>query len=334
MMFADLTEMPLSIVFLLCGLATLSLYFTLRFVFPAVLLLVRIRRAIRHLRRIAVTEADDADVDTIFKADLHLARSWRNYRKTLAPASRAGGGRATMPASVCFDRQENVEIPMKLEFFRHCPGLMTSIGIFGTFSGLLFGLHRFAAAIVSPPAAPGASTPPAGPPSHDAHLSNPDGTFSSFGPVASAPAPPPPGLKVLDQIDDGATGAHHMGGAAVAHASAALRSVVDANTLTVALGRLLHSVSDAFVVSAIAVLCAFFTTFFEKLLMAYCFQHLQELSSTIDKLFDFSPGDDPMTRLTRSSEATEKQTRRIALSLDGIAISRDRSPEAATKPTI
>lgn len=113
MMYVDLTEMPLSVLLLLCGLMVLSLYFALCFVLPSLLLLVRIRRANGRVRQMAALGGGpvaDAEFDAIFDADRHLARSWQNYRKTLASAGGAAGNRATIPAAVCFDRQENVEV--------------------------------------------------------------------------------------------------------------------------------------------------------------------------------------------------------------------------------
>ncbi|ATS26032.2 hypothetical protein QT199_015550 [Xanthomonas phaseoli pv. phaseoli] len=325
MMYVDLTEMPLSVLLLLCGLMVLSLYFALCFVLPSLLLLVRIRRANGRVRQMAALGGGpvaDAEFDAIFDADRHLARSWQNYRKTLASAGGAAGNRATIPAAVCFDRQENVEVPLKLEFFRHCPGLMTGIGIVGTFSGLLLGLHHFADAIVPKAAALVTPLQQTGAIGHvavsGASAAVPDGAFVSFISGAAAPLPMVTGLKTLDQGEGG------MAGATIVHAPAAVKMVMDPNVLTGALGRLLHSVSDAFVVSAIAVLCALLTTFIEKLLMAQCFHQLQELSSTIDGVFAFNPGEDPMTHLTRTSEATERQIKRIALALNDITISRDR----------
>lgn len=51
--------------------------------------------------------------------------------------------RATVPAEVFFNTQVLVDTPLNTEFFRHLPGILTGIGIIGTFSGLILGLSGF-----------------------------------------------------------------------------------------------------------------------------------------------------------------------------------------------
>ncbi|CBA16012.1 hypothetical protein [Xanthomonas albilineans] len=324
MMYLDLMDKPLFVVLLLCGLMMLSLYFALCFVLPSFVLCVRIRRANGRLRKIAGSgngPVADVELDAIFDAGRYLARSWQNYRKTLVSSGGSGSRRATVPAAVCFERHENIDVPLKLEFFRHCPGLMTGIGIVGTFSGLLLGLHQFADAIA--PKATALATPVrqigamGHAPASAASAPMTGGVFVSFS-ATPVRLPAVTGMKVLNEGHDG------MAGAAITHAAIKpVMAPLTGDMLTGALSCLLHSVSGAFLVSAIAVLCALLTTFVEKLLVAQCFHQLQELSSTIDRLFAFNPGDDPMMRLTLTSESTERLIKRIALALDDIAISRD-----------
>ncbi len=51
--------------------------------------------------------------------------------------------RSTAPASAWFSELLLVEIPLYTEAFKHLPGILTGIGIIGTFSGLMIGLHHF-----------------------------------------------------------------------------------------------------------------------------------------------------------------------------------------------
>lgn len=51
--------------------------------------------------------------------------------------------RATVPASLYFSAQSVVDTPLRTEYFRHLPGIMTGLGIIGTFFGLILGLGQF-----------------------------------------------------------------------------------------------------------------------------------------------------------------------------------------------
>ena len=75
---------------------------------------------------------------------------WREFSKTLhTQTSQAQGqlkrkkSRITVPASYYFSVSSVVDRPLGVEYFKHLPGILTGIGIIGTFSGLLFGLSSF-----------------------------------------------------------------------------------------------------------------------------------------------------------------------------------------------
>jgi hypothetical protein len=79
-----------------------------------------------------------------------LRHLWAEYTETLHEQSDHIDGerkviaiRATVPAEVFFNTQVLVDTPLNVEFFRHLPGLLTGIGIIGTFSGLIVGLSGF-----------------------------------------------------------------------------------------------------------------------------------------------------------------------------------------------
>lgn len=55
----------------------------------------------------------------------------------------AGPWRATLPAEVFFNPQNIVDGRLNVEFFKHLPGILTGIGIIGTFAGLIHGLEGF-----------------------------------------------------------------------------------------------------------------------------------------------------------------------------------------------
>lgn len=79
-----------------------------------------------------------------------LRHLWDEYADTLHELRRAGSGttaltetRATVPAETMFTREVLVDGRLFDDFTRHLPGVLTGLGIIGTFAGLLDGLREF-----------------------------------------------------------------------------------------------------------------------------------------------------------------------------------------------
>lgn len=75
---------------------------------------------------------------------------WAEYRDTLHDLEKARNGstslkevRATVPAEVYFTREVLVDSRLFEDFTKHLPGVLTGLGIIGTFAGLLDGLAKF-----------------------------------------------------------------------------------------------------------------------------------------------------------------------------------------------
>lgn len=92
---------------------------------------------------------DRAEVGKAFRWEpfKHL---WSEYDDTLHELLAAGSGlnalkevRATVPADSIFTRDVLVDSRLFDEFTRHLPGVLTGLGIIGTFAGLLDGLQHF-----------------------------------------------------------------------------------------------------------------------------------------------------------------------------------------------
>ena len=93
------------------------------------------------------------DLDSCF-AKQPLLHIWNEYADTLHPMRLALAGqnpvveyRASMPAELMFTKESIVDGPLFDDFWRHLPGILTGLGIIGTFAGLLHGLSNFKAAI-------------------------------------------------------------------------------------------------------------------------------------------------------------------------------------------
>ncbi|MBA0179849.1 anti-phage defense ZorAB system ZorA [Pectobacterium carotovorum subsp. carotovorum] len=79
-----------------------------------------------------------------------LKHAWREFAESLHPQHELVGSeekivkiRATAPSASYFSEQQLVDIPLNTEFFKHLPGILTGVGIIGTFYGLMIGLNHF-----------------------------------------------------------------------------------------------------------------------------------------------------------------------------------------------
>jgi hypothetical protein len=132
-------------------LALLCAGFVWRFALPGLLLGRELRIAIRRLTALK-TDAP-TDPERIAREAMNtprLAHLWREFAQTLH-AERLEGQtgapqrwRATALAETFFTEHALVDTPLKTEFYKHLPGILTGIGILGTFSGLIGGLSHFA----------------------------------------------------------------------------------------------------------------------------------------------------------------------------------------------
>lgn len=125
--------------------------FVMRFVWPALRLrkeLVGVIAAILKIRS-AAPEADQLRqlVTTQAMAKTSFAHVWGEYAQTLHSQMSVGQDasrwRATALAETFFTDQALVDIPLKTDYYKHLPGIMTGLGIIGTFTGLIIGLGNF-----------------------------------------------------------------------------------------------------------------------------------------------------------------------------------------------
>lgn len=125
------------------------------FVLPGYRLKGALTRVCRELERIreetngAVVELDEIQ-DRAMSSN-GLAHLWREYIKTLHPQSaiddlgqtRIVCWRSTALAETFFSDHSVIDSGLRSEFYKHLPGILTGIGIIGTFSGLIIGLLDF-----------------------------------------------------------------------------------------------------------------------------------------------------------------------------------------------
>jgi hypothetical protein len=131
----------------------LLLFFIVKFWFPSRRLKKDLDQAIKKLKSTKVI-APVIDIDLIgseIMTSPKLRHCWTEFAQTLHPQTapddmgqvRVLHWRSTVPAEVFFNVETLVAVELKTEYFKHQPGILTGIGIIGTFFGLLRGLSTF-----------------------------------------------------------------------------------------------------------------------------------------------------------------------------------------------
>ncbi|HET7776451.1 MAG TPA: hypothetical protein VFK74_08795, partial [Azospira sp.] len=143
----NFTDIPGHMLVIALLLAAICTGFIFRFVLPALGLGRLFRRTILQLEglRSAGGNPDPAQIGAAVMTAPPLAHLWREYAQTLHPTRTEAGTRwrATALAENFLTEQALVDTPLRAEFYKHLPGILTGIGILGTFSGLIVGLTHF-----------------------------------------------------------------------------------------------------------------------------------------------------------------------------------------------
>lgn len=83
----------------------------------------------------------------------------------------------------------------------------------------------------------------------------------------------------------------------------------NAATVRTSLESLMHSVGEAFLISAAAIAAAMVVTFVEKLLLSSLYRRTEEIAHAIDAHFDSGAGEEYLSRLVRASEDSASQSK-------------------------
>lgn len=85
----------------------------------------------------------------------------------------------------------------------------------------------------------------------------------------------------------------------------------NAATVRSSLEFLMHSVGEAFIVSAAAIAAAMVVTFIEKLLLASLYRRTEEIAHAIDASFQAGVGEEFLSRLVKASEESASQAKQL-----------------------
>ena len=130
-------------------------FFIFYFLFPSWRLKRDLSQAIKAIQSLKSTTVNGQVIDIDLIRQLmktqKLAHCWTEFTQSLHPQTapddmgqeRVLRWRSTIPAEVFFNVETLVAVELKTEYFKHQPGILTGIGIIGTFAGLLRGLSTF-----------------------------------------------------------------------------------------------------------------------------------------------------------------------------------------------
>ncbi|MBF5006182.1 anti-phage ZorAB system protein ZorA [Diaphorobacter caeni] len=129
----------------------LTLIFLLGYLIKGTQVWWQLKSAVRTVQSLRTSKAGPKPetVGAAFRGE-PLKHLWEEYADTLHELRKASSGgmvltevRATVPAESLFTREVLVDSRLFDDFTKHLPGVLTGLGIIGTFAGLLDGLGKF-----------------------------------------------------------------------------------------------------------------------------------------------------------------------------------------------
>lgn len=127
------------------------LCFILFYLFRSIKIVNRLKKYTKSINGIENNEPENQlrHLQNLF-IQPELKHAWSEFAESLHPQHELVGSeekivqiRATAPSASYFSEQQLVDIPLNTEFFKHLPGILTGVGIIGTFYGLMIGLNHF-----------------------------------------------------------------------------------------------------------------------------------------------------------------------------------------------
>jgi putative membrane protein len=129
----------------------ISIRFILNYWIPAIGLNNKLSKLAGDLEKLNQSDkVDKESLNASFNDNPALKQAWLSYENTFHKIFETKDGEdvelrslATVPSEVFFTESIIVDTPLKVDFYKHLPGMITGIGIIVTFAGLLIGLLAF-----------------------------------------------------------------------------------------------------------------------------------------------------------------------------------------------
>jgi hypothetical protein len=133
------------------AVAILVMGFVVWYLIPALSVAIRLKRALKQIEPLRNSKGPGGfvakeELDLVF-SNRYFLDVWQSYRDTLHEQrdtqNRVVRIRSTTLAENIFTGPALVDARLNAEFFKHLPGILTGIGIIGTFFGLIVGVQGF-----------------------------------------------------------------------------------------------------------------------------------------------------------------------------------------------
>lgn len=133
------------------AVAILVIGFVVWYLIPALSVAIRLKRALKQIEPLRNSKGPGGfvakeELDLVF-SNRYFLDVWQSYRDTLHEQrdtqNRVVRIRSTTLAENIFTGPALVDARLNAEFFKHLPGILTGIGIIGTFFGLIVGVQGF-----------------------------------------------------------------------------------------------------------------------------------------------------------------------------------------------
>lgn len=140
---------PIQVYIVASLLAVFVVLFIFLFLIPGIRQILVLRGVVAGLLRF---KGNSSALDSIFQGNKVLAHVWKEFKETLHGQKELNSSsgqfeivveRSTIPAESFFRTETLVGTVLRTEFFKHLPGILTGLGIIGTFLGLIQGLQAF-----------------------------------------------------------------------------------------------------------------------------------------------------------------------------------------------
>jgi hypothetical protein len=130
--------------------ALLTISFVVYFAMPSLGISKKLKEITEQLEK-TKPNTTPTEVLALFAGEKELKAIWKEFSKTLHQQQAVVDGElkvtgvfSTVTSDAYFNPESVFEGRINSEFFKHLPGILTGLGIIGTFIGLIFGLHSFA----------------------------------------------------------------------------------------------------------------------------------------------------------------------------------------------
>lgn len=127
----------------------LFLFYLAKYQLPANSISKKLKKINKALTQLGKDDSQPVslnELDKIFQ-EKPFFDLWNEYKQSLHRLESQDGQmssvRATTSAEFYFTKESIVDVNVNADFFKHLPGILTGIGIIGTFSGLIWGLSNF-----------------------------------------------------------------------------------------------------------------------------------------------------------------------------------------------